>query len=430
MRDTLGIGLTSLDISADDPCLGDELSRWLLRDLAGYDIAVINAFLQVSSGSGYVQAEHNGETHALSHAQEVPRVADGLLSFLVFKIGTLCSALFMMFATSSLVSFILAQTQQRMLGFTVDLQHRVRSHLPLLPLVGSHLLESLAFVPLMLGVLFFLFEFFGDQLLAFLITLLVWACELWSIISCRTATSLQVFPRAFGGTIVVFLVYYLTYPFGYKYLALQCASLALASVSFSLWHRYELPALLSGEVSTAMPRVPEVAQVLSLRPYAGTGALSPAAVPSTPVPLPTLPQDLARHTGVSSPQLRSRDGSPLLHALGGSPGRAVGRIRAPPMTPVGSPYRPSVSAGGATELLPSPLLLSSSERPRQFSLEEERIMANQIRQRAASSTDGRDGGDGDADLPPPPPDLRRTRLLNNGSDGGGTFGGEDFTAGS
>ena len=38
------------------------------------------------------------------------------------------------------------------------LQQHVRARLPLLPLVTYHLLDSLVFVPIMLGVLFFLFE--------------------------------------------------------------------------------------------------------------------------------------------------------------------------------------------------------------------------------------------------------------------------------
>jgi hypothetical protein len=35
--------------------------------------------------------------------------------------------------------------------------------IPYVPVLVSHLLESLAFVPIMIGVLMFLFEFFEDQ---------------------------------------------------------------------------------------------------------------------------------------------------------------------------------------------------------------------------------------------------------------------------
>jgi|SaaInl85LU_5_DNA_1037374.scaffolds.fasta_scaffold201714_1 hypothetical protein len=36
-------------------------------------------------------------------------------------------------------------------------------------LLASHFIESLAFVPIMIGVLMFLFEFFDDQMLAFMV---------------------------------------------------------------------------------------------------------------------------------------------------------------------------------------------------------------------------------------------------------------------
>lgn len=79
-----------------------------------------------------------------------------------------------------------------------------------MPLVFTHVVESLVFVPIMvgakarelryslcaavthnnnitvtalqLGVLFFMFEFFGDQLLAFLTLIALWLCEVFSTI--------------------------------------------------------------------------------------------------------------------------------------------------------------------------------------------------------------------------------------------------------
>ena len=51
--------------------------------------------------------------------------------------------------------------------------------LPLLP-VFTHVVETLVFVPIMIGMLFFLFEFFSDQLLAFMVLSLVWFSEVFS----------------------------------------------------------------------------------------------------------------------------------------------------------------------------------------------------------------------------------------------------------
>jgi len=66
----------------------------------------------------------------------------------------------------------------------VRAQLHVRSRLSLLPLISYHLLDSLVFVPIMLGVLFFLFEFFGDHVLAFLVLIIVWGCEVFSAVVC------------------------------------------------------------------------------------------------------------------------------------------------------------------------------------------------------------------------------------------------------
>lgn len=127
------------------------------------------------------------------------------------------------------VGFTLRETQLRMLKFTLQLQQASRNRVPTRRLIAAHIGESLVFVPIMLGappaplpplrrsavlpplatrgsrrravshqpppnlpprlchpgVLFFLFEFFSDQILAFLLLALVWTCELLvSVLSC------------------------------------------------------------------------------------------------------------------------------------------------------------------------------------------------------------------------------------------------------
>ncbi|MBA0822623.1 hypothetical protein Goarm_019412, partial [Gossypium armourianum] len=85
---------------------------------------------------------------------------------------------FVFFTTTMSVSFTLRETQTRMLKFTVQLQHHARHRLPTFQLIFVHVIESLVFVPIMIGILFFLFEFYDDQLLAFMVLILVWICEL------------------------------------------------------------------------------------------------------------------------------------------------------------------------------------------------------------------------------------------------------------
>ena len=263
-REKLGIKVETIIVSDSSICLGGTLSRWALK-MIGYEAHVLNSLVLGTSGrGGYVLAEHNGEIHALSRASEVNRLSNNILHALLLKAGTLCSALFLVFSSSSLASFILAQTQQRMLRFTVALQQHVNTRRSVLPLVLTHLIDSVVFVPIILGVHFFLFEFFDDQLLAFYVILTVWTCEIWSITTCRTAESLKVFPRVFGLLMTWFHTYYLTYPFGYTFLCLITSVLGLICCAFHLFNRYELPALQSGSISVVQPRSPSVSALLGL----------------------------------------------------------------------------------------------------------------------------------------------------------------------
>lgn len=48
-----------------------------------------------------------------------------------------------------------------------------------------------------MGILFFLFEFFSDQLLAFMVLSVVWLCEVYSVVSVRTSMCIRFFPQVF-----------------------------------------------------------------------------------------------------------------------------------------------------------------------------------------------------------------------------------------
>jgi prepilin signal peptidase PulO-like enzyme (type II secretory pathway) len=96
----------------------------------------------------------------------------------------------------------------------VQLQHHARHRLPTYRLIFLHVVESLVFVPIMIGILFFLFEFFDDQLLAFMVLTLVWLCELFTMISVRTSLSMQYFPRFFFLYFMVFHIYFFSYTYG------------------------------------------------------------------------------------------------------------------------------------------------------------------------------------------------------------------------
>nr|GMD02422.1 membralin-like protein At1g60995 [Ipomoea batatas]GMD20447.1 membralin-like protein At1g60995 [Ipomoea batatas]GME16667.1 membralin-like protein At1g60995 [Ipomoea batatas] len=152
-------------------------------------------------------------------------------------------SLFVFFTTTMSVSFTLRETQTRMLKFTVQLQHHARHRLPTFQLIFVHVIESLVFVPIMIGILFFLFEFYDDQLLAFMVLILVWLCELFTLISVRTPISMKYFPRFFLLYFLVFHIYFFSYSYGFSYLALSATVAFVEHLIIYFWNRFEVPAL-------------------------------------------------------------------------------------------------------------------------------------------------------------------------------------------
>lgn len=99
------------------------------------------------------------------------------------KCGMILKTSFLFFITTTLVSFTLRETQERMLEFTLNLEHRYRHSQPVVDIVLTHIIENLVFVPIMVGIIFFLIEFYrGDKFLAFIVLSIVWVCEAFAVV--------------------------------------------------------------------------------------------------------------------------------------------------------------------------------------------------------------------------------------------------------
>lgn len=213
--------------SADPNCFGEPFAQTIIFRLVGPDTVILNwilglqhsiprprfvyhwktrkeldldvfdmdhyAFSSKSSGdrlSGACESMKFASTlslqfasisNILSRVQRYPLYR--LLRFLTFKLLVLLSTLLVFFLTTSLVSFTFQETQDRMLEFTLQLQTRVRAGMPLGGLILDHVLENLVFVPIMVGMIFFLIEFYGgDKFLAFMVLSMVWICEVFSAV--------------------------------------------------------------------------------------------------------------------------------------------------------------------------------------------------------------------------------------------------------
>ncbi|GAV61133.1 Membralin domain-containing protein [Cephalotus follicularis] len=236
------IHTVNISISARHSCLGNRWQQRLINRVVGYDTILMNSLLS-SPGQGYLYNFQTKEFYNLSYAQEPPEGPAKFGDYLVTKCGVLMMSLFVFFTTTMSVSFTLRETQTRMLKFTVQLQHHARHRLPTFQLIFVHAIESLVFVPIMIGILFFLFEFYDDQLLAFMVLILVWLCELFTLISVRTPLSMKFFPRFFLLYFLVFHIYFFSYAYGFSYLALTTTAAFMQHLILYFWNRFEVPAL-------------------------------------------------------------------------------------------------------------------------------------------------------------------------------------------
>ncbi|TKY71354.1 Membralin protein [Spatholobus suberectus] len=236
------IRTVNVSISAWHSCFGNKWQQLLINRFVGYDTILINSLLS-SPGQGYLYNYQTKEFYNLSYAQEAPEGSARFGDYLVTKCGVLMMSLFVFFTTTMSVSFTLRETQTRMLKFTVQLQHHARHRLPTFQLIFVHVIESLVFVPIMIGILFFLFEFYDDQLLAFMVLILVWLCELFTLISVRTPISMKFFPRFFLLYFLVFHIYFFSYAYGFSYLALSTTAAFMQHLILYFWNRFEVPAL-------------------------------------------------------------------------------------------------------------------------------------------------------------------------------------------
>ncbi|WCJ18319.1 hypothetical protein M5689_000680 [Euphorbia peplus] len=236
------IRTVNINISARHPCFGNRWQQLLINRVVGYDTILMNSLLS-SPGQGYLFNFQTKELYNLSYPQEPLEGPAKFGDYLVTKCGVLMMSLFVFFTTTMSVSFTLRETQTRMLKFTVQLQHHARHRLPTFQLIFVHVIESLVFVPIMIGILFFLFEFYDDQLLAFMVLILVWLCELFTLISVRTPISMKFFPRFFLLYFLVFHIYFFSYSYGFSYLALSTTAAFMQHLILYFWNRFEVPAL-------------------------------------------------------------------------------------------------------------------------------------------------------------------------------------------
>lgn len=256
-----GIRRMAVTVSAQDACFGGPASSFLLTHVVGYETFWLNWAFHVFEGKGALSRRGSHSERSIVRLDKVSALAErkkqqsrALGSRVYTKASSLLAIAFVFYIVSTMVSFTLRQTQQKMLRFAYLLQHSVRYNRPWAALVLTHSLDSLVFVPMMVGMLFFLFEFFEDQLLALLVLSCVWLSEVYSIIVVRTRVSLMLFPRVFFGIFIAFHLYLFSFPWGFTHVAMAVTTSVLLLAMAVLWNHVEVPALGCGKISVSLPR--------------------------------------------------------------------------------------------------------------------------------------------------------------------------------
>ena len=234
-------------LSPTDPnCFGDSLLQAMIWHVVGSDTIMINwlrAALfsndHISSSASKAAADefnikkdhpsftYNPRTQVLMNLSSLTQGSfqryhlngdqkafdlKAWLDWLTTKCLVILQTCFLFFSTTTLVSFTLRETQERMVGFTQELSHCVRHRLPLSGLIMTHVVHTLLFVPIMVGMVFFLSACYryplgrygndvgtsigsgsrgngvggedakNSSLLAFNVLSIVWVCEVYSVL--------------------------------------------------------------------------------------------------------------------------------------------------------------------------------------------------------------------------------------------------------
>ena len=195
----LNVTSKEIHLSTDASCLGNPYQRWVVRNIVGYDAVVINwsmhlgrlletrlnrsslpnvGFLR-NTRSNFIFELRTGHHMGFNDLKNLYKV----LAFIAHRLGLLSTTLLLFFLSTTMVSFILRETQARMLKFTFILHYRIRNTVPYWDLVTAHVVETFIFIPIIIGIMFFLNEFYsGDRLLGFLTLTVVWMAEVYSVI--------------------------------------------------------------------------------------------------------------------------------------------------------------------------------------------------------------------------------------------------------
>lgn len=251
----------------DASCFGEPFLQETVFRLLGPDLVMINWLLAISNGTGFIYNPRTDDKIVDLSGYAILNVRNSGLKFSAAtlwdaaewskwsrpwtsKFRTAVKTCLIYFISTNLVSFLLRVAQERLLKLSLQIRSHQQWNRPIIPLFVSHVADCFIFIPITVGVLFYLREFYQqDWVIALAVLGVVFICELFSFFSVRTVQGIFFFPRAFFLLFCLVHFYLFSFPFGFAHVAMgMIVCFMLQCVTF-FWNRYEVPAVALGRVS-------------------------------------------------------------------------------------------------------------------------------------------------------------------------------------
>ncbi|XP_036233170.2 uncharacterized protein [Bactrocera oleae] len=213
-----------------DKCFGDKFSKFLLKQLLGYDdllMSSVRVIAEKEDNKGYLRNVITGEHYRF-------------VSMWWAQWSSYLTAFFVMVLFTFSISMLLRFSHHQIFVFIVDLlqmlEFNVTARFPIAPL--------LTVILALVGMESIMSEFFNDTTTAFYIILIVWVADQYDAICCHTSITKRHWLRFF------FLYHFAFYAYHYRFsgqnrsLALVSSWLFIQHSMFYFFHRYELPVII------------------------------------------------------------------------------------------------------------------------------------------------------------------------------------------
>ena len=181
----------------DAKCFGEPFLQQTVFKLLGPDLVMINWLLAISNGTGYIYNPRTDKTIDLSqyailnvrnsgHRFSIDKVfnlGEWSIWFRPWtsKFRTAIKTCLIYFISTNLVSFLLRVAQERLLELSIEIRNHQQENRSIIPLFVTHVADCFVFIPITVGVLFYLREFYqGNWVIALTVMAVVFICELFS----------------------------------------------------------------------------------------------------------------------------------------------------------------------------------------------------------------------------------------------------------